>query len=678
MTRRRKKTSRPTVPAAEPLRKKRLSAGLLISIILTLLLGGIPFGYGKYIELNSPGPFDSGAYVYSAKHLLDGAKMGVDELPSARPGTLIANIIGVKLFGFNDVGPKIVQMILQLAALIFMFLTLRKVFGSVAAVIGTSIAAVYLSAPLIAKFGNVKEQFMIAFMVYAACAFLWYACTQKKVWLALSGFFALQPYYFKPTGMSVVFALVLYILIGNAFSRKWKTLWTELALFLCGYAAGMIIPGGLYLWQESIPRLLKSFPPLAIALGAGILLLTAIPMGVHLFAQKKNITAIEKIPQWVWAVGLIAVLPIVAFTQWGRILNAAGLKGGGYLTDSLAARGLDTLAPQVFRYYKALSVPILGALCSVIIAATVWIHGRIKKRTPEDIQSKLAWILAVWWVLDMVFVWISPRSYEQYYLPLCASAAMLSGYAVWKWQQQLKQAANKMPWLAGGLAAVITLGCLSISIFTGQRTSPDTGLQYQVQDPRTGQVIPIRRRGFGPALKELPGRKQGAWVAVGTYIQKNSDKNDTIYVWGWVPGIYVQAQRMAPVPKAFESNMHVTPPKILKRQINSLVNTMKKNPPKFIVDSRKRHFPNDRPPLELWPIVPAKMFGNEQSRLLSQNPGEIAAYDNAWETYLETKINPDEAQRYRAMKPFRDFVMNHYKVITRREFGGHIIFERID
>ena len=104
---------------------------------------------------------------------------------SARPGTLIANIIGVKLFGFNDSGPKIVQMVLQLAALIFMFLTLRKVFGNVAAVIGTSIAAVYLSAPLIAKFGNVKEQFMIAFMVYATCAFLWYACTQKKYWLII-------------------------------------------------------------------------------------------------------------------------------------------------------------------------------------------------------------------------------------------------------------------------------------------------------------------------------------------------------------------------------------------------------------------------------------------------------------------------------------------------------------
>ena len=69
-----------------------------------------PLSPKGYIEFNSPGPFDSGAFVYSAKHLLEGARMYVDERPSARPGTLIANIIGVKLFGFNDNGPKIVQM----------------------------------------------------------------------------------------------------------------------------------------------------------------------------------------------------------------------------------------------------------------------------------------------------------------------------------------------------------------------------------------------------------------------------------------------------------------------------------------------------------------------------------------------------------------------------------------
>jgi hypothetical protein len=275
----------------------------------------------------------------------------------------------------------------------------------------------------------------------------------------------------------------------------------------------------------------------------------------------------------------------------------------------------------------------------------------------------------VWWLLDTVFVWISPRSYEQYYLPLCASGAMLGGYAVWKWQKQLLLSVNKIPWLLGGLAIAITLGCLSIPIFIGQRYSPDTGVDY-LKNPRYGK----RQRGFGPALETLPSRKKGAWVAVGDYIRTHSNENDTIYVWGWVPGIYVRAQRLAPVSKASDGNMHVTPPEALQYQINAIINTMKKAPPKFIVDSRKQHFPNDRPPLELWPTVPPKMFGNKKARSLRNIPQEIAAYDGAWAKMLETRIEPDEAKRYEAMKPFRDFVMQNYRIV--KHYGPHVLFER--
>jgi hypothetical protein len=65
--------------------------------------------------------------------------------------------------------------------------------------------------------------------------------------------------------------------------------------------------------------------------------------------------------------------------------------------------------------------------------------------------------------------------------------------------------------------------------------------------------------------------------------------------------------------------MHVTPPKTLARQINSNIKKMQQNPPKFIVDTRKRHFPNDRPQLELWPIVMPGVLGNEKARPLSTN-----------------------------------------------------------
>ncbi|HPS56160.1 MAG TPA: hypothetical protein PLP05_11225, partial [Sedimentisphaerales bacterium] len=139
----------------------RCKSKILISVIITIF-AVIPFSMGKYFEFNSPDPYDSGAYVYSAKHIIDGARIGVDEIPSAQPGTLLVNIAGVCLFGFNEIGSKLIQMIFQTAALLMMFVAMKKIFGTLPAGVGLIIASIYLSSPLIAKFGNVKEQYMIA------------------------------------------------------------------------------------------------------------------------------------------------------------------------------------------------------------------------------------------------------------------------------------------------------------------------------------------------------------------------------------------------------------------------------------------------------------------------------------------------------------------------------------
>ncbi len=703
----RRSRKKPIDHTPQPGRESRLSklpAGLLVSLLITAICAGIPFGVGKYIEFNSPGPYDSGAFVYSSKHLLDGAQLGVDEKSSARPNTLLANVIGVKLFGFNDTGPKIVQMLLQLAAGAFLFYTLRKVFGLPASVIGTTLAAVYLSAPIIAKFGNVKEQFMIPFMIAAACCYCLYGLTQKRFWLVICGFMALQPYFFKPTGMSIVVAIVFYIVIGNALSRQWKNLILESGLFLAGYAGGLVVPGMLFVWQKQPAAIFTTFP--AVAIQTGILLtVAAFALIWGLSHLKKHGLSLKrfKISKAVWLSGLVLLIlvsaysilivrnesgfqdgdmdsyvrsiPLVAFPakvcaaisgQFDKLLAAAGL-GSGYVSGSRASIEFSKYAPKIMRYYKVVGVPILLASVTILAAVIIWLVKLLKKTKPDAIQSKLVWLLAIWWILDMAFVWVSPRSYEQYYLPLCGSAAVLAGFIVWLWSEKLKAAAVKIPWLIGGGVCVFVLAMLSMPIFIGQRYSPDTGADYT-------QNNGTRRRGFGPALKELDYRKQGNWVAAGDYIRSHSTETDTMYVWGWVPGIYVQAQRLAPVPKAYDGDMHVTTPRQLDRKIQGIVLELEQNPPKFIVDSRKRHFPFDRPPLELWPMVPAKVFGNKKPRLLRNNPAEVKAFDKFWKNILETQVEPDEAKRYEAMKPLRDFVMNNYRVV--KPFGSHVLFEK--
>lgn len=692
---------------------------MIIAIAVTLVLAGLPFALGKYIELNSPGPFDSGAYVYSAKHLLEGARLGVEEQTSARPGTLIVNIIGVKLFGFNDTGPKIVQMMLQLAAGVFMFYTLRRVFGNIAAVVGTTIAAIYLSAPVIAKYGNVKEQFMIAFMLYAGCCFLLYEISQKRYWLLLTGFFAIEPFYFKATGISIVIAIVLYILLKNTFAKRGKLLCLELFLFLAGYAAGLTIPLSLFLWQKQPGRLLQTFP--VIALIGGLILTSVLSIVIYTEAHTRKFIrpgALKKVSKKIWLSGLILMafvfvlsvlivrltpgfqqgdigsyirrIPLIAvpeniITRLGhQSLNAANLQSG-YLTGARTAIDMSELAAKIGRYYMVLKAPIMLALTSLILAIIVWISTLSKKIIPQAIQSKVVWMPAVWWLLDMAFVWVSPRSYEQYYLPLCASAAMLSGYAVWFWIRKAVSSNNKMPWLAAGIIPLIVLTWLTRPIFAGLQYSPDTGAEYGA-----------RQRGYAQSLNRVKANYQQPWQAVGEYIRTHSTKDDTIYVWGWVPGIYVRAQRLAPVPAAFESDMHIKPPNQLKGQILSLVQNSKKDPPKFIVDTRKQHVPWDRPPLELWPHT----YSQEQptGNPIPNDPAFIEQYDRLYKKLLAEKFDPrqpeyknlpgltvwlntapwskampDEAQRYEAMKPFREFVMSNYRIVGH--FGAQVLFE---
>ncbi len=101
-----------------------------VGLAAVALAAGIPFVLGKYFELNFPDPYDSAIYAYSAQHILDGAKIGVEEIPSAQIGTLVVNMAGVALTGFNEIGPKLIQGLLQLGALVLMFVALRRLFGA--------------------------------------------------------------------------------------------------------------------------------------------------------------------------------------------------------------------------------------------------------------------------------------------------------------------------------------------------------------------------------------------------------------------------------------------------------------------------------------------------------------------------------------------------------------------
>ena len=639
-----------------------------IVLVIITILAAIPFGLGKHFELNTPGPYDSGAYVYSAKRVIDGAIIGVDERPSAQLGTLLVNMLGVWLFGFSETGPKLIQGILQAAALVLMFIAMRKLFGTLPAAVGVIVASIYLSAPLIAKFGNVKEQYMIAFMVMAISCFVLRQFGGGWWWAVLAGAFVIWAPLFKQTGASAMAAIGLFILIQPIFKhRSWKLTASDIGLLAAG-AVIAIAPACVWLQVYHGGRML----PYAFVWKPVISSLTSSqeePKPKPVETETDPNTAQDKPAEK----GLLAKLLTGYVVESWKTLEPAERK---------------EVARRVFRYYKLLILPI--ALAAGAIAIRIVRMFRRAARAEKDRKinyDRFVFLFAVWWLLDMAFVWISPRSYEQYYLPLNASAAMLGGYLIATYTHLLANPVNKNIWRVVGLIGLLIMIGVSWHIFFGIEKSPHSNTTY-----RNSAGEPERRRGYAQKLKDLADRKKGVrgyWEIAGQYIRRDSTPSDKIYVWGWVPGIYVQAQRLSTVPEAFEGTMHTLSPEALSKKVQTILNAFEKEPPKFIVDTHKIHFPWDRPPLELWPILPKGLMGMKETGFLPANKLIIDRYNTEYSKYLSEKVEPDEALRYKAMQPFREYVMNNYQIseinqyvriqnnrLFHRMFGENVVFKR--
>ncbi|MBW7991105.1 MAG: glycosyltransferase family 39 protein [Planctomycetes bacterium] len=612
---------------------KLLSSKPVLVFIIIAILAAIPFCMGKYFEFNSPGAFDSGAYVYSAKRILDGAKIGIDEKPSAQMGTLLVNMLGVKMFGFGETGPKLIQAILQAAALVLMFIAIRKLFGTLPAAVGVIIASIYLSAPLMAKYGNVKEQHMIAFMVMGISCFVLYQLTDR-FWLAcLAGVFLSFAPLFKETGISAISAVGLFVIAQPLLKhRSWKKTGADILLLAAG---AVVVISPICLWLSTQKAPLNYFPYYSFV-GRPLAKLIQSPQEPNTAEATVQSTPVKQ--------GLfMKFMPAYVRDSW-KILKP---------------EQLEQAKLRVFRWYRLLTLPIALALGSIIIRIIFLISRRSSniKHQASRSYDRFVLLLAVWWLLDMMFVWISPRSYEQYYLPLNASAAMLGGYLIAIYHNKLKSTAYKPAWVITGIVGFILMIIASQHIFFGITKSAHSGIAY---------TNPKKRRGYSQKLNEISRNPQYPWMMVGQYINKNSTENDKIYVWGWVPGIYVAAQRLSPTPKAFEGTMHTLTPQVLSERVDEILQAFKKEPPKFIVDTHKRHFPWDRPPLELWPQA--------QKGFLPSVPQIVSQYDQMYANMLREQIEPAEALRYQAMKPFREYVMKNYKIV--QPFGVNILFQR--
>ncbi|UCC97915.1 MAG: glycosyltransferase family 39 protein [Phycisphaerales bacterium] len=590
----------------------------LISAVI-ILLAAIPFAMGKYFEFNSPDPFDSGGYVYSAAHILSGAEIGVEEKSSAQLGTLLVNLLGVWLFGFNETGPKLIQTIFQIAAFLFMFVTLRRLYGLLPAAVSVIVAAMYLSWSFIGKSGNTKEQYMIACMVVGISCFVLYQLSGRWWQAVIAGGVLSWAPLFKQTGVSAIGAIGLFVILQPLLkNRTWKHAGQDILLLLGGAVAGMI---PLYVW----------------------ILAWDVQMALPY--------------AFIWQT-LVKFLPAGEKTEEARVAL-------DYVTRSRKLVPFSVQWRKVMYHYGQVIMPIVLAGSSIVVGIVRWILAlRARKHAQRTTHDRFFLLFAFWWILDMAFVWISPRSYVQYYLPLTASAAMLGGYLVAVYWDKAKSAVQKTGWLIAGMAGLLLMIVLSWHVFFDSSTrGSSNSYQYMLR------TASLRRKG--------DPRSRFRGEGTGEYIRTHSNPTDKIYVWGWMPGIYVKAQRFSAASKA--CCLPRPAPSVLAEIVDELLAEFGKEMPKFIVDTRKRHIPANRPPYELWPIV--RWQGAKRETFLALDENAITAYEESWADMLRRDFGDEEAERFNILAPLRKFVRENYEIAETNQYGfdsngrlGHRLF----
>jgi hypothetical protein len=595
----------------------------IVSIAAIVILAGIPFSIGKYFEFSSYDPFDSGSYVHSAAKILSGAEIGVDEKPSAQLGTLLVNMLGVAMFGYNETGPKLIQMIFQATALVLMFIAMRKLYGTLPAAVGVIVASMYLSWAYIAKTGNTKEQYMIACMVIGISCFVMYELSGKWWQAVVAGAALSWAPLFKQTGVTAIGAIGLFVILQPILKHQTPKQTGKDIILLFGGAFAGIFP--LYIWM----------------LGWGVKM--ALPYA------------------FVWQT-LASFIP--SGSEAGQVKVATD-----YVTRSREFVPFSVQYRKVMYHYGKVIMPIALACSAIIIGIIRWILSlRTKKQASRTTYDRFFLLFAFWWILDMAFVWISPRSYVQYYLPLNASAAMLGAYGAAVYWDKAKNAETKTKWLVMGMVALLVMISLSWHVFFEPAKGESQSYQYMLKTASQLRKGQTRFKGGG----------------TGEYIRRHSEPTDRIYVWGWIPGIYVKAQRFSAASRA--CCLPRPAPAVLKDMIDELLDEFKGNMPKFIVDTRKRHIPVVRPPYELWPIVRYQGMKNEM--FLSPDENVVAAYEKNWAEILRKDFGDKEAERFEILAPFRKFIRENYEIVGLNQymvtrdgrlyhpvFGEEVLFE---
>lgn len=220
--------------------------------------------------------------------------------------------------------------------------------------------------------------------------------------------------------------------------------------------------------------------------------------------------------------------------------------------------GMEGALWNLWRSLALVALPLAGA-----------VGGLFPLRVKAESISKIGWLLAPWFALDLIGLAMGGRFTNHYFLTILPSAMLLTGLFL------DGAGRSRASWTA------IAGACLLMSVGPVWTYSGDShrGQAYPVKSVICREWDAIRwiaqHRFVSPSLHPVE--------LVAQYVREQTDERDQIYVWGWDTRIGFLAQR------AFPSRyLHTHPLGATgfdrNRRIAELADALEAHLPKLIID----------------------------------------------------------------------------------------------
>ena len=188
-----------------------------------------------------------------------------------------------------------------------------------------------------------------------------------------------------------------------------------------------------------------------------------------------------------------------------------------------------------------------GSLVCLTRSRTLW-QQRELQETHMSVLC-LSYLVLLWILFDLLGALAGGRNYPHYFLPLTLSLSVGAGMTYWLLYNEIR----------GKTHLQITLAALLI----GPLLFP------QASD--FNRMISLLRN----------GAKETAWHQVATYLNAVRNPEDTLFIWGYLPGIYVVTGMKSPLRLLDTAHLRDFSPNKLEEEI---FGGLEQAPPTFIVE----------------------------------------------------------------------------------------------